>query len=131
LNGSPIVGATSQTFNATATGIYECIITFPGCTDTTITQYSLTAVDCSGIEENSSVSVSLYPNPAHSQLNLTASNDMILERIEIIDLSGRKILSNQPNSSSINLNVETLKAGAYLITIVTENGTITKRFVKN
>jgi hypothetical protein len=56
---------------------------------------------------------------------------MILERIEIIDLSGRKILSNQPNSSSINLNVETLKAGAYLITIVTENGTITKRFVKN
>lgn len=131
LNGTPIVGATSQTFNATATGIYECIITFPGCTDTTITQYSLTAVDCSGIEENSSVSVSLYPNPAHSQLNLTASNDMILERIEIIDLSGRKILSNQPNSSSINLNVETLKAGAYLITIVTENGTITKRFVKN
>lgn len=131
MNGSTIGGATSSTFNATATGVYQCIITFPGCTDTTVTQYSLTAVDCSGIEENASVNINIYPNPVHEKLNITISNNSTIQQIDIIDLSGRKVISSKPNSANTSVNVEGLRSGTYLITISTENGVKTKRFVKN
>jgi hypothetical protein len=131
LNGTAIGGATSQTFTATATGAYECIVTFPGCTDTTISQYSLTAVDCSGIEENETTMISVYPNPVHVQLTIATSNNTIIEKVEVVDLSGRKVISTNTNSANVSLNVETLRAGSYLISITTENGIKTKRFIKN
>lgn len=131
MNGAAIGGATTSTFTATATGTYACLISFPGCTDTTVTTYNLTAVDCSGIEENTSTIVSVYPNPVHTQLNISISNNTAIQQIEIIDLSGRKVISVKPNGSNASINVEDLRSGTYLITVTTENGVKTKRFVKN
>jgi hypothetical protein len=131
MNGAAIGGATTATFTATATGVYACLITFPGCTDTTVTSYNLTAVDCSGIEETHATVVSLYPNPVHTQLNVSTSNNIAIQQIEIVDLSGRKVIHVKPNGSNASINVEDLRSGTYLITITTENGVKTKRFVKN
>lgn len=130
-NGTVIGGATSQTFSATTTGIYECIITFPGCTDTTVSQYSLTAVDCSGIEENTTTLISLYPNPAHEKFNITTLNNISIKQIDIVDLNGRKVISVSPNSSNAVIHVEELRSGTYMVTITTENGVKNEKFVKN
>lgn len=130
-NGTPIGGATSATYNATTSGNYSCIITFTDCMDTTVNQYTLTAVDCSGIEETNSTTINLYPNPAHEKLNISASNNVLIEQVDIIDLSGRKVISTTPNSSNTIINVEELRAGAYMITITTEHGVKTKKIIKN
>lgn len=70
--------------------------------------------------------ISLYPNPANDVLNISSSNS--ITSIEVYDLLGKKVASN--NSSS-NVNVAAIGKGAYIVKVVQENGSvIAKQFIK-
>jgi hypothetical protein len=71
-------------------------------------------------------SISLYPNPAKEVLNISTSNR--ITNIEVYDLLGKKVASN--NNASV-VNVATLGKGAYIVKVVQENGSvIAKQFIK-
>lgn len=71
-------------------------------------------------------SISLYPNPAKEVLNISSSNS--ITNIEVYDLLGKKVASN--NNAS-NVNVAALGKGAYIVKVVQENGSIVaKQFIK-
>lgn len=131
LNGAPIAGATNASHNANQTGTYACIITFPGCTDTTITTFSLTMVDCSGVDEQTEQTrITVFPNPASHHLSVTVEGAE-LQRVEVVDLTGRKVMSQTGVNGTVTVNVEALKDGVYLVNITTDKGRQTRRFVKN
>ena len=70
--------------------------------------------------------ISLYPNPAQEFLNISSSNN--ITKIEVYDLLGKKVASND-NAS--NVNVEDLVKGAYIVKVVQENGSVVaKHFIK-
>ena len=70
--------------------------------------------------------ISLYPNPAQEVLNISSSNS--ITKIEVYDLLGKKVASND-NAS--NVNVADLGKGAYIVKVVQENGSvIAKQFIK-
>ncbi|WP_396141580.1 T9SS type A sorting domain-containing protein [Flavobacterium sp.] len=70
--------------------------------------------------------ISLYPNPAQEVLNISSSNS--ITKIEVYDLLGKKVASND-NAS--NVNVSDLGKGAYIVKVVQENGSvIAKQFIK-
>ena len=70
--------------------------------------------------------ISLYPNPAQGVLNISSSNSII--KIEVYDLLGKKVVSND-NAS--NVNVADLGKGAYIVKVMQENGSVVaKRFIK-
>jgi Secretion system C-terminal sorting domain len=71
-------------------------------------------------------SVSLFPNPATDILNVTGVDG--ITSLVINDINGRTIKTVN-NASSIN--VSDLNTGVYFINIATENGNITKKFMKN
>lgn len=77
--------------------------------------------------------VYLSPNPAYNTLNISTSNNEIIEGVYIYDISGMLLNSyimplNQ-NDSSIDINY--LKNGMYLIQIKTADGkSIIKKFIK-
>jgi hypothetical protein len=79
-----------------------------------------------GISENeiSHFEFSIYPNPAnknlHIQFNHTISGN---RKIEIIDITGRKVLEKllPINSMNFSLNIESLSAGTYLVIYSGEN----------
>ncbi|MDG1729329.1 MAG: T9SS type A sorting domain-containing protein [Algibacter sp.] len=75
--------------------------------------------------ENSKVT--LFPNPASSELNVeTAAN---ISKIEIYSVLGKRVLST---SKSKSIDVSSLAPGVYISKITSDNGSVlSKRIVKN
>ncbi|HEY6142759.1 MAG TPA: T9SS type A sorting domain-containing protein [Flavobacterium sp.] len=72
--------------------------------------------------------ISVYPNPTTSILNLNFSNALIIDKVVIIDILGKKILQQESNTTQIN--VEKLAAGLYIIEAYSGNEKFTSKFVK-
>lgn len=73
-------------------------------------------------------SVSLYPNPASSELTVSATSS--INRIEIANLLGQKVYENATlGSNQATINVSTLQHGAYFVRVYTSEGTMTRKLI--
>ena len=61
-----------------------------------------------------------YPNPAHDELHLQFSPDVTPTSIELYDLQGRLVYSQ--DKSLENLNIQGFAAGPYLMKVTLDNG---------
>ena len=77
---------------------------------------------------NTSISVSMYPNPVkNNTLYFSSKEDL---KVTIYDVLGKQILVKNLNSNTNNINVETLKKGVYIVKIVSDYGEVTKKLIK-
>jgi IgGFc binding protein/type IX secretion system substrate protein len=81
-----------------------------------------------GIEDEISKSMMLYPNPTKDIINIdTRRTDVLVEKIEVIDLQGIVLMSiSDINSCTKQLSLESLANGAYIIQITTNKAKIRK-----
>ena len=73
-------------------------------------------------------SIAVYPNPASDQLtvNLNQSADANFE-VTVTDLKGRQVRSRQVNGAeTLQMPVSSLKPGAYVVTVLDEDGGLMK-----
>lgn len=76
-------------------------------------------------------SISIYPNPTKDLLNVRTEGSGAISSVKIIDLNGREVLVKTFNGvNDAQINVSDLTSGMYLINITSENGTTTKKFLK-
>lgn len=61
----------------------------------------------------------IYPNPVETVLELQVENNVILNKVRIIDLSGKIILTQTFNCT--NINVENLIKGMYILEVFSDN----------
>jgi hypothetical protein len=80
-------------------------------------------------ELNSEIQLNLYPNPAKELLNFNFKeiDDYI---IDIVDLTGKTLLSDQTNSTTHQLSLNSLSPGIYFVSIKSESKSVVKRIVK-
>lgn len=72
---------------------------------------------------------SFYPNPVNNVLNISVKSEMTINNLSITDLNGRVVYSS---SAAINsIDVSDLSSGVYFISIETNEGKGTAKFVKN
>ena len=88
------------------------------------------------IPTQETVEFNVYPNPANQNLNITIENDVEVNRVEVMDLTGRIVIMEniENNDSTITLNVGDLPKGVYVIRIYDGNNSTklsSRRFVKN
>ena len=74
----------------------------------------------------------ISPNPVASQLNIKTTKSLILDKISIYDITGRKIFSlvskeGQPN---ISINLEGLSKGVYILRISSNENSSDLKFIK-
>ena len=127
--GNAIPGATSATYSPTINGSYAVVVTGTnGCTDQAA---CITVNDVSIKELALSSSVTLYPNPATTEVH-AVSNGSSIESYKVFDLNGRVILSTivEGGSTQIEFSLEGFEQGAYIIELNTVNGKVSKSFVK-
>lgn len=123
-NGNAPVGVTTQSFTPTVSGNYAVIVTLGGCTETSACQnLTLGVSDADRIAE-----LSLAPNPAENVLKITAKT--AIDKVEIISVSGQKLMDVSPNSKEAELDVTQLKAGTYLVKVVSGNQAKTYKLIK-
>ncbi len=109
-----IIGATNQSYTATANGDYAVIVTINGCSDTSVCS-TVTGV---GIMENGfGKEILLFPNPTDGNFSIDLGENYQSVIVTVTDLSGKLILSNTyENSQLLNLNIDEI-AGVYLLII--------------
>ena len=73
------------------------------------------------------IAVTLTPNPSADAV--TVSADGTLLTLELRDLLGRTVLSQQPSANSATVDVSTLPAGTYILRLHTPQGVATKKLV--
>ena len=77
-----------------------------------------------GVE--ASINVVTYPNPATEMAFVTAEGT--IRSYEMVDALGRKVMSQENvNADILELNVNSLSAGVYFISVTTDNGVATQR----
>ena len=77
------------------------------------------------IEQNTTV---VYPNPSNGVFNIEG---MGIRKVEVVDSFGRIILSNEVEDDFLKINLGDRAAGVYLLRVVTDNGIVNKRVIKN
>ncbi len=87
--------------------------------------------DCSFVGENDLNAITIYPNPVNNKLFIEHSN-VEISHYELLDYQGKRILSQNYNSSNPYIDVSSLKQGAYLLKLICKNGNVNVfKVVKN
>lgn len=116
--------------NASASAIYSCTGTDAnGCSATAQVPISVNA--CLGTNKISSSSKGsqVFPNPNYGEftLEMTAGSKLV----EVMDLSGRIVLSTTTTEETMKINIESLAGGIYYVKIKSENVTDVVKVIKN
>jgi len=79
-----------------------------------------------------SQSISIYPNPASSIVNIKLERKHAFLNIQLVDLLGQIVLENiYSDQQHISFDINQIQKGSYFISITTEEGKTTQKLVKN
>ncbi|MDL2297296.1 DUF2436 domain-containing protein [Bacteroidales bacterium OttesenSCG-928-B11] len=70
-------------------------------------------------------SVNIYPNPASSVLNITATSS--INQVEVFNMAGQLIHKIQGNDTQLEINTSDFAQGFYFVKISSEEGVVTKK----
>src|SRR5690606_9230767 len=73
----------------------------------------------------------IYPNPANNVVTITNNENMLVKEVAVYDITGKLInTQNYNNETEIQLNVEHLASGTYILHLQTNEGTAVKKLVR-
>ena len=109
-----IPGETSKVYFPTANGSYAVVITEGACSDTSICVQAFGV----GMDELGNYGfVSAFPNPSGGLFYLSSSVPLV--KLELLDLSGKKLIEETVHFQQIDLSQ--LQNGVYLLRVTTSN----------
>lgn len=117
-------GAGSQTITYTYTDTNGCV---NSATDIILVNY------CVGIAENQLQSGMIaFPNPATDNISVKWNSEFEMNRIEIVDVTGRVVISTSvANGNNAEINISELPAGLYTLRGVSSTTVVTQMIIKN
>jgi Secretion system C-terminal sorting domain len=74
--------------------------------------------------------LSVYPNPANDFITISNTAGAIINVVEITDLNGRVVSAHELNGTEGQINTANLASGVYMLNITTDQGSATKKIVK-
>lgn len=120
--GLPVAGATARSFTPEVEGSYAVSVTATtGCTETS-SCYTVSSVGISHV--NHLQSINIYPNPASTIINIGQNKDNHVQQIEIMDLLGKKVLSQ---AGGYVVDVSRLPSTTYIMHVRTSDGVLVKK----
>ena len=75
--------------------------------------------------------LSVFPNPASNYLDVIADSEQSFHLLELFDMQGRKVLSQQLWDVKNRLDIQHLERGTYLLKVYSKGQQLTKRIVLN
>ncbi|MBO6607041.1 MAG: endonuclease [Psychroserpens sp.] len=81
-----------------------------------------------GTPEASLSAVTMYPNPLNGNTLFISTNENL--NVEIYDVLGKRMLTTSVSSDNNTIDVSNLKSGLYLVRIISDNRSITKKLIK-
>jgi hypothetical protein len=75
--------------------------------------------------------VQIAPNPTEGNFQIRLDNNLKAQKIEILNTAGQQVYAETNNNSVINVNLTKQPKGVYLVRIYTEQGTTTRKILKD
>ena len=99
------------------------------CADGTFSEiFSFTVEGVLGVNEQTIEGLEVYPNPTTDILNVKAASD--ISSIEVMNILGQVILSENATSTTEQIDMSGLRAGTYFVRINVENNNTVVQIVK-
>ncbi|MCB0760714.1 MAG: T9SS type A sorting domain-containing protein [Flavobacteriales bacterium] len=111
-NMSELTGETNSTFEASENGSYAVMIEQAGCTALS----ECFDVISFGIRQMDGLTISYYPNPAHSTLTLKSSQT--IGDIRIVGTAGNEVMALHTALDTIEIDLNGIDPGVYLIRLL-------------
>jgi hypothetical protein len=80
------------------------------------------------VENNELLGFSMFPNPASNRLNISAKET--IQRADIFNVIGKKVMSLNINKRSESIDISSLNSGIYLVKYDVNGTTGTAKFIK-
>ena len=114
---------------------YDYIVTSTVCPADTSTVLVIVDGSCdfTATIETLEVNFRVYPNPTSSTLFVDNGMGLTIDKIELIDMSGRVVLSVQKgsfNNQLAELNVSNLTTGVYTVRMTAGQASFNQRLIK-
>lgn len=123
-NGNLITGATNQTYQPSISGNYQVSIENSNNCMSFSDEYNFVYV---GLNNTFTNTFKIYPNPTNRIL-LIDGNELF--KIVISDLKGRQIIFDNSKSLKKEINLVQIKNDIYVLKIITDKTTISKKIIK-
>lgn len=109
---------------------FSVSVDFAGCTGQSDT-ITITVDECVGIEESNALVARIFPNPSSGLLTIEFAEGANISSIEILEASGRVVLSESVIEGSIRktLDLAEMPAGVYGVRLSSDEQNSTSRFV--
>ncbi|MGB0430272.1 MAG: T9SS type A sorting domain-containing protein [Bacteroidia bacterium] len=91
--------------------------------------FSTNLSNITSIPKSSSISFSVYPNPAKSHITVNSENE--IESLQILNTNGQVVINSTPFANNTPISIADLKKGLYLIKAQTKKGVQTTQFLKH
>lgn len=130
-SGNTVVsGASQQSYTPTTSGSYSVIITKNGCSDTSNCVTMSVSLD----ELEASNSIQIFPNPFSNKIQIDLKNSFSGKQtsLQIMTIHGKEVYRiNSISDSKIELNMEEMEAGIYIIKISNSSFVHQEKLLKN
>ncbi|MBX7095882.1 MAG: T9SS type A sorting domain-containing protein, partial [Flavobacteriales bacterium] len=137
LNGSPIAGATSQTFTPVVNGDYTVEITDAnGCSMMSATPFTFSGIGAGILEEVNSNYIHIYPNPSSGIFTLEVNAPWDgNHKVEIVNAVGQVVYSTSltlvsGQNAKTDVHLPAIAPGMYSVKISNNDHSAVKRIVK-
>lgn len=100
-----------------------------GRTTNHIAYLQLTSTGVNQLPE-AALKVSVYPNPATDNITIKTGDNSQIQKVQLIDATGRIVLAHNASLSVVNLSLFSLPSGVYTLQVQTQNGIGTTRIAK-
>lgn len=79
-------------------------------------------------KSNLEKTITVYPNPASTSINLQTPKNLSVDRIQITDLTGKKVFDQ--NQSSNQINIQNFSNGLYILKVFSGSNVFQSKFIK-
>lgn len=118
INGVLLQGATSQTLEATQSGLYSAVAVSGSCESAASNSVNVVLI---GVEEAVANTLTLYPNPATTQFTISGLGQARSD-IRIVDAVGRTVLATTITGNQLVVDASAWPVGLYAARITNAAG---------
>jgi len=125
---SAIAGQTGQSYTAAASGNYAVVVTYNGCSDTSV----CTNIEITGLPESPNAAlISVFPNPGSGDYVVKSGKPFINAEAKVVDIHGQVVYENKSiNGENIRISIADEVNGIYFLEIKNENYIVRKKICK-
>ena len=92
-------------------------------------QASFTTTNNTGIGENSTACLSIFPNPTTGLVHCTFNNELTNTRLQVLDVYGKLLMEQIVTEAAVELDFSNKASGVYFLRVVSDNQVVTTQKV--